>query len=87
MKGTTLLSILAALAIPATEALKASTYVYASNDANITISLTAAADSQDLVWRVTFPAGYDWIGVGIGATMKDSWFLIGYPTKKGTCKE
>jgi hypothetical protein len=62
------------------------TYTYAQDQANITFALTAAKDTGDLWMRFTAPEGYDWISVGIGASMKNALMFIAYPTSNGTGK-
>ncbi|KAF2664617.1 CBD9-like protein [Microthyrium microscopicum] len=82
MKASIVLSTLATLAAPVV-AINSSTYIYAQNGANITVSLTAAADTNDLYFRISAPGAYDWVSVGVGASMKGAFTLIAYPNKKG----
>jgi cellobiose dehydrogenase-like cytochrome len=64
--------------------LTSSTYFYASEGSNLTFTLTAAADTGDLFFRLVAPGNYDWVSIGIGSTMKDSLFLMAYPTQNST---
>ena len=64
--------------------LNSSTYFYAADGSNITFTLTAAADTGDLFFRLVGPGDYDWISIGVGSSMKNSLFFIAYPTKNGT---
>jgi hypothetical protein len=62
----------------------ASTFIYADTAANLTLSLTAVAETSDLWFRLSAPAEYDWIGVGIGSEMKGALTFVTYPSKNGT---
>jgi hypothetical protein len=62
------------------------TYTYTQDQANITFSLTAARDTGDLYMRFTAPEGYDWISVGIGASMKNALMFVAYPSSNGLSK-
>jgi len=62
----------------------ASTFIFDESDANFTLSLTAVAETRDLWFRLSAPAEYDWVGVGIGANMKGALTFVTYPTKNGT---
>jgi hypothetical protein len=66
-------------------ALNSSTYYFAQEDTNITFTLTAAADTGDLFFRLSAPGSYDWVSIGIGSSMKDALTFIAYPSKNGTC--
>lgn len=87
MRSQSILGALAALAVPATAALNNSaTYLYAQNGVNVTVSLTAAQDTKDLFFKLSFPTAYDWIAVGIGAKMKGALMLMAYTSKQGNCR-
>ncbi len=62
----------------------ASTFIFSDAVANLTLSLTAVAETGDLWFRLAAPAEYDWIGVGIGPHMKGALTFVTYPSKNGT---
>ena len=62
------------------------TFIYPQDEANITISFSAAADTGDVAFRLSAPADHDWVAFGIGGQMKNSLMFIAYPTKNGTGK-
>jgi hypothetical protein len=62
------------------------TYSFTQDEANVTFSLTVARDTGDLYMRFAAPEGYDWVSVGIGASMKNALMFIAYPTANGTSK-
>jgi hypothetical protein len=62
----------------------ASTFIFTETVANITLSLTAVAQTGDLWFRLSAPAEYDWVAIGIGPEMKGALTFITYPTKNGT---
>lgn len=62
----------------------ASTFIFSESAANLNLSLTAVAETGDLWFRLSAPADYDWVGVGIGAKMKGALTFVTYPTKNGT---
>jgi hypothetical protein len=67
-----------------TQSLNSSTFVYSQEVANITFTLTAVADTSDLIFRLSAPAEYDWVAIGVGASMKDALIFMVYPAKNGT---
>lgn len=81
-----LLSILAAgsalLARAAPQ--NASTYIFSETVANLTLSLTAVAETGDLWFRLSAPAEYDWVGIGIGPEMKGALTFVTYPAANGS---
>lgn len=66
--------------------LNSSTYFYQQSDSNITFTISAAADTGDLFFRLVTPAGYDWVSIGIGESMKDALMFVAYPNKNGSCR-
>ena len=66
-------------------ALNSSTYYFAQEDTNITFTLSAAADTGDLFFRLSAPGSYDWVSIGIGSSMKNALTFITYPSKNGSC--
>lgn len=77
------------LAAGTANAANSSTFIYKESDqgiANVTVTLTAAADTGDLAFRVAAPAQYDWVAIGIGAQMKGALMFIAYATKNGSGK-
>jgi len=64
----------------------ASTFIFINTVtvANLTLSLTAVAQTGDLWFTLSAPAEYDWVGVGIGAEMKGALTFVTYPAKNGT---
>jgi hypothetical protein len=52
--------------------------------ANITFTVTAVADTSDLIFRLSAPAEYDWVAIGVGTSMKDALIFMVYPAKNGT---
>ncbi|KAF2400493.1 CBD9-like protein [Trichodelitschia bisporula] len=66
------------------QAAGSATFVYSFDETNFTVSLSAVADTGDLYFRVQAPSGFDWIAVGIGASMKNALMFLAYPSKSGT---
>jgi hypothetical protein len=65
--------------------LASSTYIYSESTANLTFTVTAAADTNDIFFKLSAPGNYDWIAVGFGgAQMKGAVMFVAYPTKNGT---
>jgi hypothetical protein len=64
--------------------LNSSTFVYSQSVANITFTLTAVSDTNDLIFRLSAPAEYDWVAVGVGPSMKGALIFMVYPAKNGT---
>ncbi|QDS69378.1 hypothetical protein FKW77_004452 [Venturia effusa] len=62
----------------------ASTFVFKSDAATLSLSLTAVAQTGDLFFRLSAPAEYDWVGIGIGKRMKGALTFITYPCKNGS---
>jgi hypothetical protein len=62
----------------------ASTFIYSEAVANLTLSLTAVAETGDLWFTLNAPGEYDWVGVGIGPEMKGALTFVTYPAKNGT---
>jgi hypothetical protein len=83
MFGRFLLSVLSYAALAAS--MNSSTFFTTQQGWNITFTLTAAADTGDLFFRMIGPGGYDWISIGIGTSMKDALTFITYPAYNGTC--
>jgi hypothetical protein len=67
-------------------AMNSSTYFFSQESSNITFTLTAAADTGDLFFRLIAPGSYDWVSIGIGSSMKDALTFITYPSKNGSGK-
>jgi hypothetical protein len=78
--------LLLLLAAGTANAANSSTFIYTQSGANVTLTLTAAADTGDLAFRVAAPAQYDWVAIGIGAQMKGALMFIAYATKNGSGK-
>lgn len=62
----------------------ASTFIFTETVANLTLSLTAVAQTGDLWFRLSAPAEYDWVAIGVGHEMKGALTFITYPTTNGT---
>lgn len=54
-----------------------STFIYPTDDGNLTFALTAA-NSGDLYMHLSAPATYSWVGVGTGKEMDGSVMWIVY---------
>jgi hypothetical protein len=79
--------LLLSLAAGTANAASSSTFTYEQGFANLTLTLTAAADTGDLAFRLAAPAQYDWVAIGIGAQMKGALMFIAYATKNGSGKQ
>ena len=73
-----------ALLAPVAAQQNASTFVFSETVANLTLSLTAVAQTGDLWFRLEAPAEYDWVAIGIGSQMKGALTFVTYPSKNGT---
>jgi hypothetical protein len=83
--GGFLLFVLALLlSIARCDPLSSSTYMYSESGANLTFTVTAAADTNDLFFKLSAPGNYDWISVGFGTQMAGAVMFVAYPTKNGT---
>ncbi len=71
---------------PPANTTSASTYIFGEAGLNVTVSLTAAADTGDIFFVVTAPAGYDWFSFGVGGQMTGAIMFVVYATKNSTCK-
>ncbi len=59
--------------------------MYTEGSANLTFTITAAADTNDIFFKLSAPGNYDWIAVGFGGTqMKGAVMFVAYPTSNGT---
>jgi hypothetical protein len=80
-----LILLLATLALFAhAESLNSSTFVYSQSVASLTFTLSAVADTNDLIFRLSAPAEYDWVAIGVGAKMEGALMFMVYPAKNGT---
>lgn len=82
----TILAVLLAFLTAQVASLNSSTYVFSEQGANLTFTITAAADTGDLFFRFIAPGGYDWVSIGIGESMKSALMFVAYPGKNGSCK-
>jgi hypothetical protein len=83
--GFVLVVLALLLSLAQCTALSSSTYMYTESSANLTFTITAAADTTDLFFKLSAPGNYDWIAVGFGGTqMKGAVMFVAYPTKNGT---
>ncbi|TID27025.1 iron reductase domain protein [Venturia nashicola] len=72
------------LSVAAQSTQNASTFVFKSDAATLSLSLTAVVQTGDLFFRLSAPAEYDWVGFGIGHRMKGALTFITYPCKNGS---
>lgn len=82
--GFLLLVLALLLSVTQCTSLSSSTYIYSEGSANFTFTITAAADTNDLFFKLSAPGNYDWIAIGIGTQMKGAVMFVAYPTKNGT---
>ncbi|KAE9977798.1 hypothetical protein EG328_001831 [Venturia inaequalis] len=72
------------LSVAAQSSQNASTFIFKSDAATLSLSLTAVAQTGDLFFRLSAPAEYDWVGFGIGGRMKGALTFISYSCKNGS---
>jgi hypothetical protein len=72
------------VAVLAASPQNASTFVFRSDAATLSLSLTAVAQTGDLFFNLSAPADYDWVGFGIGDRMQGALTFIAYPAKNGS---
>jgi hypothetical protein len=81
MRGTCLIRRLvlwivrAVAAFPQSERINASTFIYTTDQGNLTFALSAAS-TGDVYMRLLAPAVYQWVGVGTGSEMDGSVMFI-----------
>lgn len=88
MRVSRSIALLSAMAISAVKAVNntSSEFFYTSGYANLSLSLTAVAETGDIFFRWLAPSEYDWVAFGIGNQMKGSFSVVMYTSKNGSGK-